>query len=415
MWYRVGVSTIDEFEGWEPADDVLRFAAAAGQDVSRAQLVRWHKHGVIPRPRTRYESGRRGLETLYPPGTSVLVVDVSELHVRRHGLKAVTWQLWWSGYERDMTEVRAYMEKVCDDYDKTLDKIRRLVRSERLVPGSRWTVRGYLRDSPDVPAPFGTIRRRLNWGGARDFDVFVNLILRAMVGDTVQPSPSECEIFERALCFDGARQTPLHGSREWWEQEDGSAVVWMGRFMSRPLVERLKEASDDDLLEARNVARKFFQYVVTFGEVMCWIFGRRGLGFGFIGKFVERFLGDPDRQAMIVLVFDSARRDPVLSKGLLELGPTMESWNTEGYKGWQQLRLLAAEVPAVAELLSPTRLRESFKNSKGQDRLSQEVAAFRTLHADEIDAVVKQHPELFPPVSDPDQTQLSEAGRAEAS
>lgn len=400
------MKTSGEFEGWESADEVLQFARAAGHDPTRSQLVRWHKRGVIPRPRTRYQHGRRGLETLYPPGTARLVVDVCEIEVRRRGLETANWQLWWLGHDRDMAEIRSYLEKVCRDYDRTLSKFRGLVRSNAKVPGSSYSVRGYFRESPDAPPPLGTIRRHLNWGGRRDFDRFLELALRSMLGDATPPSAEECVLFEHALHFDEARLFPLKGARNWWEPEDGSAVTWMATFLSRPLVERLQEASDEDLLEARRLATQFFEFVLTFGEVMNWIFKREhGLGFGFVGKLVGRLLDEPGRQALMLLVFDAARRDRVLGKGLVELAPMFDHWTTEGYQAWQGVRLLASEVPAMSELLSPNRLRESFRSVKGQERLNQELVALRALHADEIDAVVARHPEVFPTNNELGETQ----------
>jgi hypothetical protein len=393
----VVVSTNGGFEGWESADEVLQFARAAGHDPSRYQLARWHKSGVIPRPRTRYLQGRRGLETMYPPGTSDLVVDICELEVRRRGLGTAAWQLWWLGHDREMAEIRSYLEKVCRDYDKTLAKMRGLVRSDAKVPGSSYTVRGYFRGSPDLKAPLGTIRRYLNWGGRGEFDGFLEMVLRSLLGDTAPQSLEEHVLFQKAFHFDQARLFPVLGSRDRWETENSSAVTWMATFLSRPLAERLQEASDEDLLEARRLTRQFFEFVVTFGEVMNWIFKREhGLGFGFVAKLLERLLDDPSRQAVMLLVFDAARRDPALRKNLVQLAPVFDQWTREGYRSWQGIRVLATEVPAMSELLSLSRLRESFRSPKGQERLNEELVAFRALHTGEIDAVVERHPDLFP-------------------
>jgi hypothetical protein len=191
------------------------------------------------------------------------------------------------------------------------------------------------------------------------------------------------------------------GSRDGWETENGSAVTWMATFLSRTLAERLQEASDEDLLEARRLTRQFFEFVLTFGEVMNWIFKREhGLGFGFVGNLLERLLDDPSRQAVMLLVFDAARRDPVFSNGLVQLVPVFDQWTREGYRSWQGIRVLASEVPAMSELLSPNRLRESFRNPKGQERLNEELVAVRALHAQEIDAVVERHSQLFPPTKE---------------
>jgi hypothetical protein len=249
----------------------------------------------------------------------------------------------------------------------------------------------------------GSLRRRLNWAGGRDFERFIALLVGTIVGETKSLAPDECLLIERAFHFDEARRTSLRGSQGWWEQEDGSGFVWMTGFLSRSLTDRLGEIPDDQLVEARDDAQKFFKAVVSFGEVMSWAFKRQwGLGFGFVGRAVQRLLDDPKRQVAIVVMFHSLRNDPELGKNLNTLRDSMQQWSTESYQDWIRLRFLADAVPGMDSVLSPLRVREAFKTQHGWERLNRATAAFRDQHAEEIDAVIAAHPELFPPKDFPE-------------
>jgi hypothetical protein len=134
----------DQWDGWESAEDLLALAKAAGFEPTRNQMIRWHKRGLLPRPKVRYRLGRRGGESMYPPGTSSLFLDVCGLEATRTSIDTVGWELWWAGHDRDMIAVRAFFEDVCDDFDSTLAKIRPAIRSGEAAPGSRWKVRDFL-------------------------------------------------------------------------------------------------------------------------------------------------------------------------------------------------------------------------------------------------------------------------------
>jgi len=396
---------VDDWVDWEPAEELLAYAKAAGFSVSRTQLVRWHKRGLIPRPRLRYIQGRRGAQTLYPPGTSKPLLAVCELEAIRRPLDHVGWELFWDGHERDMTEIRSFIRSICDDFESTQAKLRLAVRTGKALPGSRWKVRDYLTTSTDLDKPLGTIRRRLNWRGRNEFGRFVDLLLQALVGKEPQIRPGDADIVDRAFRFDEGRRVPLHGSTEWLPPQDGAAFKWMAKFVSRPLREVLDEASDSDLIAARDDARALANFIVSFGEIMEWAFGRAGLGFGFLGRVMDRFLQDPKRQAFIVLQLYALRMDPDLGTNVRDFRVTADDWNDSGYPAWRRLRLIADELPAAQAVVGEARIREAFKSPRGWENLVGEVEVFRTEHSAEIDAIISAHPEVFPAVSHEDLSQ----------
>jgi len=383
------------WDGWESADDLLAYAAAAGHPVTRTQLIRWHKRGLLPRPRARYFHGRKGAETYYPPGTSAVLLQVCELTSRTKSLDAVAWQLWWAGHDRNMDEVRDFMANVFADLERTLAKVRKAVTLNEKYGKSNLTVRRYMNESPDLPAPLGTMRRRLNWGDRQEFPVLVDSLLRAMLGDASPPSDDEINALDRALRFDEGRVLPLRGSAGWNPAPDGAALTWMANFMSQPLAKTLASASDHDLVIARDRAIALISFTTTFGETMSSLFPRSGLGWGFIGKAMDRLTSNVKNQAFIVLVLHAFRGDSEFGDPFAEIQNTIDEWNADGYANWNRIRFLTEQLPELRTVLSESRIREAFKSPRGFDSLAGEVVDFRMDHAADIDALVIAHPEIF--------------------
>src|SRR5438105_15226652 len=80
---------------FESKDELLAAASNAGFEVSEAQLARWHRAGLLPRPQVRSLGRGKGTESLYPPGTRQRLIRVAQVHVEEHRLANAAWRLWW--------------------------------------------------------------------------------------------------------------------------------------------------------------------------------------------------------------------------------------------------------------------------------------------------------------------------------
>jgi len=103
-------------DGVETTEEVLAAAVAAGYSVSRAQLVRWHRVGLLPRPSTTGLGQGRGTMTLYAAGTSRQLVALCEIRKRYRRLDDAGWLLWWQGYEVPDRLVTGYLQKAVSRY-----------------------------------------------------------------------------------------------------------------------------------------------------------------------------------------------------------------------------------------------------------------------------------------------------------
>src|SRR6185437_1480595 len=82
----------------EPADGLLAAARAAGFDVSRAQLARWHRIGLLSKPEVAWLGRGKGSRTIYPTGTTFQLIALCRLHEHERSLSVVGWKLWLRGF-----------------------------------------------------------------------------------------------------------------------------------------------------------------------------------------------------------------------------------------------------------------------------------------------------------------------------
>jgi hypothetical protein len=360
-----------DWEGWESADEVLAFVEANGGKLSRSQLVRLHKQGVISRP-------------------SVTV------HQHTKKLDEVSWLLWWEHDAEQLRSARTYLVKTCTGFDKRVRWLRRAFANKRGESSDLAERVSYRLYEGNLPPPFGRIRARLGKRAneATAFEDFTVLLLGTVLGDGPVATEQQ-ELFEAALGFDEARVTPLAGSTGWMEERHGEAISWMAKFLETPLRDVADEMTDDELISARDEAQRFLGFMVSSGEAMRRIFGGFGLGFGLAGRAAAYVLQRPSSQAFAVVLFHRLRTDPEMTEGFQVLRPTIDEWTTTGYPAWKALRVLAAEIPEIGRVLTPAHIATALRKPKGLQHLTVEVAAVRARHAAQIDVVVAAHPELF--------------------
>jgi len=88
-------------EQLEGARDLLAAASEAGFVVSEAQLARWHRAGLLPRPRQLSLGRGKGTVTAYPSGTALQLLALCRIRVNDRSLARAGFRLWWEGYAVD--------------------------------------------------------------------------------------------------------------------------------------------------------------------------------------------------------------------------------------------------------------------------------------------------------------------------
>jgi hypothetical protein len=391
------VEESSDLAGWEPAEDVLAFLQLTDRPLARDQLARLHKRGLIDRPRTRYRTGRRGLQTLYPPGTTHTVCRIVELRQERKLLEEVAWIMWWNNERIGMAPVRAYVLKVASRYDKKLASATEQIDEIRSAPPGSPEYKRFekrFRD-PDAPTGMGSMRRRLGRRSSA-YEALINLAFDAIQG-TRSFTNDDAELLERALGFSEAKTTPLQGESGWYSGMNASSIQQMSDFLSVGFEERAQSLSDDQLLATRDFLELTVSYISTLGLAMHTAFGGSGLGFQLAGKHLAQLASTPEGQAVSVVLFSALLADPIIQANRTEFERGAEMWQDEGFRKFQAMQALRAEIPSLAKVVTHARLAAAFKSKQGQVRLETVIRSFREEdgNAELLDAAIARHPDLF--------------------
>jgi hypothetical protein len=89
---------MQQSEDGEPIDQVLTVARAADLSVTADQLRRWHRHGLLPRPKQKGLGRERGTVIVYPSGTADQLLALAKLLAQHRALSRAGWPLWWQGF-----------------------------------------------------------------------------------------------------------------------------------------------------------------------------------------------------------------------------------------------------------------------------------------------------------------------------
>ncbi len=90
-------------EQWLATEELI---ARAGGGVTRSQVERWLKAGLLPRPRRRGLGRGQGTVSLYPPGAVPLLRRLLALQEETRDIGEWRWQLWLDGYPIDAERLR---------------------------------------------------------------------------------------------------------------------------------------------------------------------------------------------------------------------------------------------------------------------------------------------------------------------
>ncbi|HET8842970.1 MAG TPA: hypothetical protein VFN35_16015 [Ktedonobacteraceae bacterium] len=96
--------SIDAF--YEKREDLLVLAQQRGFTITTTQLVRWHRAGLLPRPRQLPLKGVRGTGSFYPNGTGEQLILLCSLRTTERRFSHLAWKLWLAGYLVDLHIIR---------------------------------------------------------------------------------------------------------------------------------------------------------------------------------------------------------------------------------------------------------------------------------------------------------------------
>ena len=285
----------DEF--WERAEDVIALAATRQHAVTKDQLTRWHQARLLERP-VQHSLGRHGSETLYPPGTATLVLEICVLKSRDRRLDETGWSLWWEGFPVDMGVVRDFLGDVAKRLVETFDEL--------VTEGGNLTEKAedMLDSARDTHLDSKTLRWVRRRTGTENFEFVLDSMLRVAGGKTDDLSDDDVRQLEHAIGMDRARGDVLASiGKPWVEGDPREDVENISQIVNPALLtETLKVATDDELCSCRDEARQFMTAISAQGSVLRETAGRWAFGLGAYGAFLDDMGSTHTGQAWLTLL-----------------------------------------------------------------------------------------------------------------
>lgn len=371
---------------WESAEAVVTAAGVAGYDVTRHQLIRWHKAGILERPRLE-RRGRKGTTSLYPAGTGQLVIDFCALGAADRRLAERAFQLWWEGMPVGMKLVRRMLEKVALGTAKTLAKF----VSREGEPNERadTALQNVWKTDLDQQT-LRWIRKRV---GSGQFDLVLENFLRLVGGGVARLSDDDLEEMDHALGFDQARRDVLAGTgKPWLEGDRREDFKNISRANDPALhLQMLEEATDVDLCLARDQLRSLATMMAALGSVVRDTAGRWTFGLGAHGAFMEEAESSAQGRAQMILGWLALNHlgftDGI--RVMLEEAPKAQTARLM----LNGLQTLCEEIPAAREVLSERRLKRYLSDPATQEQINAGLRDLRRQLPEEFEAFFLRHPE----------------------
>lgn len=362
----------------ESADDVIANAAVGDETISRDQLVRWHREGLVDRPYVRHLGRGRGTETIYPPGTSARAVKVARLLRARRRVSDVGWLLWWDRVDVDEVVVRRHLDRVAEMWRKGWSLLYRedgqlTEAAERFLD---------VADRVRLPSRgLSQVRRRT---GMDQFPDFMDAMLAVLHGES-RMLDEEVDLVERGLGLDTATPSAA-GTAGWYDGGIGESLSSVGELMQPDVLTNATDRPLDELAAARDELQRFMVVIESMLTVASALGGRRGFGAGALRMITEAVAGDPVGQALLLSIWLVMRESGLAENMdmLVGMAPQAE----ENVRMLQAIDTLRTELPEARAVLTPRRFARVLMDPECGADLIEDIRRLRSDHAADIDRIL---------------------------
>ncbi len=233
----------------ESADQLIAAASTHGFRISKTQLVRWHRVGLLPRPRQSGLGRGRGTESIYPPGTTRLLLDLCAIRKHERRFSVIAWKLWWSGHDALTKQIRRSLQHFVVEWER--------VSKQWMQNGELTDDGANLLDQTQNPRNHGKVLRQLRRRvGYHRILKFMRVVMQVVSGEFSRwDGPGDPEIIARGLRPTKEKHTP--DTLQW--VLDPIALGELSQRISPEAIGRaLDRTTDQDLTRAQNAVRELF-------------------------------------------------------------------------------------------------------------------------------------------------------------
>lgn len=346
------------------ADALLARLGAEGIAVTRDQLSRWQREGLIPRPTQRGLGRGAGSETRYPLQACAQVRRVAELMKLCSRFERVGWKLWWEGFDVHERHWRSVL----------VSAAKWLRRGSRFA--ALWQRRDEASDAPRTgferiadsrnapPPPFNIM-----WHRAADGERirFIRIITQTIAGEVQvaqhhEQSENDADVgaFKKLSGLNQHESDSILGVR--FAFAETIPAILHALATSMKVIARSGPndiGMDADLEVARDYMRESIAMVMNLYEATEWIYGRSAFG---LKMFMRIFNKAPPIGIAVALLLwkqyaKHAETDVLSPEDIARLKAQTEA----ALRDARRLRAMKAE-PALAPFIDKRRLARAFKS-----------------------------------------------------
>jgi hypothetical protein len=372
----------------ETAEALITNMQTHGFTVTRPELARWHRAGLLPRPERRSLGRGRGMVSVYPPETADQLLTLCMFHRSEKRLHSVAWRLWWADYDVPMHYAWLFLKQAAAVWRQGIENFQELQEHPEL-----------LTDLFDrrLSKTLARARKRV---GRKNFPTFVGSLIRVATGTfegyAIDPETGtdsrERTVVETGFGLRRARTERIGGAKPWLTGDISEAFkICSSRLRDHPPGKDLETAQDADLMRARDEVRSFLTFMESFSATLDYLLGRGALGLSVFANLIREM--GPQDQAMMLL-FWMMFRSWGLGEGMDVLLELARQWHQIWLPIFRGLEQLREEVPATGEVFAPKQLGDALHRPMAMEHALDLARHLAQQYAPEVEMFLARHPEL---------------------
>lgn len=317
-------------------DQVLEAARARGANVSREQLKRWRRKGLVPSGKVEAGGTAGGSRSLLPASTVDVLIKVARLRDAGLDLDDIGWRLWWKGSESHLPFARKLLSRIATNLDAEVSRMRQLVEAEAggdpNAESQMEQLRRSVRDGRiDDPFMRG-MRKRAGADGATTVLQYVLLVGSGLFDDFGHGGDAEANLLETGLGLDRARIDTLESAVPWLVGEIEPHLRDLSRMLRDTTWSEIAAVDPTEVVAARDRVRAAIPGLSAF-MALARIFAGKSFG---LAALTEMSTSAPRLERLAVLITTRLCLESELREGMDEIVAAVSSVGGSQTRLWWQ-------------------------------------------------------------------------------
>lgn len=308
------------------ADEVIAQARERGYEITKTQLARWHREGLIPAPARQFPGQGKGSKSIYPEYASDSAVEIVHLLRSTRSFETIGWRLWTYGHEVDERHWKPRMLRIGVSLDEAVAWLKTELDRDR--PDTDEENQRYRNlDLTNAPVVLRHVRKAV---GDEQFEEAFFRLAEIVTGNYVGVYVADLEgsdvarsekLIDRVLGLGRARTDKTNDDLKWLQNSIDPELIELSRALASHSFETQVEAGLEEGWRLQRELLLHTRAIVTAFVIML----ERAFGdkhkFGFWRASEALKQSEPDLEAILLMcasVFFSLPGKTELTKKFIE-------------------------------------------------------------------------------------------------